>query len=125
MRDILAEETCLYTKGVQDTDVDWFITDSSIDPNADVQPLVSSPRETNLNSQATIPTSHLTSAISNSNENYTNKTKPSIAPIQEENIASDTSPRHHRHEIEQQQPRRRSSVSALVVGFVEVEKQIP
>ena len=51
MRDILAEETCLYTKGVQDTDVDWFITDSSIDPNADVQPLVSSPRETNLNSK--------------------------------------------------------------------------
>lgn len=116
MRDILVEETCLYTKGVQDTDVDWFITDSSIDPNADVQPLVNSPRETNLNSQATIPTSHLTSAISNSNENYTNKTKPSIAPIQEENIASDTSPRHHRHEIEQQQPRRRSSVSVSPSG---------
>ena len=117
MRDILAEETCLYTKGVQDTDVDWFITDSSIDPNADVQPLVSTPREPNLNSQvATIPTSHLTSAISNSNENYTNKTKPSIAPIQEENIASDTSPRHHRHEVEQQQPRRRSSVSVSSSG---------
>ena len=47
MRDILAEETCLYTKGVQDTDVDWFITDSSIDPNADVQPwLVPHERQT-------------------------------------------------------------------------------
>ncbi|KAL6449819.1 MHP1 MAP-homologous protein 1 [Candida maltosa Xu316] len=113
MRDILEEETNIYTKGVKDTDVDWFIRDSSIDPNIDISLATNTNNDPSLTAS---PASHLTAAISNSNDNYTNKTKPSIAPIQEENIASDTSPHHNQQHYHEPPPRRRSSVAASSSG---------
>lgn len=125
MRDILEEETNLYAKGVTDNDVDWFIRDSSIDPNVDITNTSST---TSKDSGSTTPVpnsspaSHLTATISNSNDNYTSKTKPSIAPIQEENIASDSSPHHsshfhNEHQSTYEPPRRRSSLSATGGGL--------
>ncbi|CAI5755759.1 unnamed protein product [Candida verbasci] len=107
MRDLLEEETNLYTKGVKDTDVDWFIRDSKIDPTLPIPPTTNSTpsekSETKPNDDSfTIshsPTHHsvsssLNSNISNTNDNFVTKTRPSIAPIQEENINSNQIPDH-------------------------------
>ena len=122
MRDILEEETNLYTKGVTNNDVDWFIRDSSIDPNVDVTQTSSTTSKDSSSSTPVpnpSPSTHLTATISNSNDNYTSKTKPSIAPIQEENVASDSSPHHNYHENRPsyEATRRRSSTSAVGGGL--------
>ncbi|RCK62756.1 MAP-ous protein 1 [Candida viswanathii] len=132
MRDILEEETNLYTKGVTDNDVDWIVRDSSIDPNIDISQnstttTTSKESSPNVPTQNSTPATHLSATISNSNDNYTSKTKPSIAPIQEENVASDPSSyndhhhhdhHHHHHDnATYDAPRRRSSTSSIGGGL--------
>ncbi|KAI5957117.1 MHP1 [Candida jiufengensis] len=112
MRDKLEQETDVYTKGVKDTDVDWFMRDSSMDQafnsstankittgNSDgtnYKSPPSSPAITQTNNDTPSSPSHsvnahLSTTISNSNDAIYSKSKPSITPIQEENIASNQS----------------------------------
>ncbi|KAI5962625.1 MHP1 [Candida pseudojiufengensis] len=138
IKDKLEQETDVYTKGVKDTDVDWFMRDSSMDP-AFKASTANKPVENNddtinnksnqipkPNSSLDTPSSpshsvntHLSTTISNSNETISSKSKPSITPIQEENIASNQSHDLNHHSTNEpsssssnnifQKPRRKSS----------------
>ncbi|KAK6205120.1 microtubule-associated protein [Scheffersomyces amazonensis] len=104
IKDIIEEKKIAYLKGVTNTDVDWFLRDSSIstsspkllsnnssqvelDKSKSNETFVST-KKLSSNSSISPVSSHLTAGISNTNDNNCNKTKPSIATIHEENVAS-------------------------------------
>lgn len=118
IRGLLQEETNAYLKGVKDTDVDWFIRDTSMNTNVTPstltlslnaeakQPILKkSTSQTNfkidpsvLDQGETSPSgvsSHLSTNISNTNDNISSKTKPSLAEVQEESISSSRCQQHH------------------------------
>ncbi|EGW34081.1 uncharacterized protein SPAPADRAFT_148469 [Spathaspora passalidarum NRRL Y-27907] len=110
IREILEEETNTFLKGVKNTDVDWFIRDNSVNYTIQIPPSTqTSDKKTDKPStpdnQTTpekkvattngstkeappsptlVVSPHLNTTISNTNDNYETKTKPSIGPIQEE-----------------------------------------
>ncbi|RLV89183.1 MAP-ous protein 1 [Spathaspora sp. JA1] len=114
IRDILQEETNAFLKGVKNTDVDWFIRDTGANYTIQIPPAtaptqteeksdklqdkapdqqVCTPEKNkqangSLKEQPSSPnvtvSPHLNTTISNTNDNYETKTKPSIGLIQEE-----------------------------------------
>ncbi|KAK6465670.1 microtubule-associated protein [Scheffersomyces coipomensis] len=121
IRDIIETKKTAYLKGVANTDVDWFLRDSSIstsspklspadvidndDSKLKLNDTGNHSKNNNINNNEGSPvrkqisnssispvSSHLTAGISNTNDHNSSKTKPSIAPIQEENIESASSP---------------------------------
>ncbi|CCG23462.1 Mhp1 protein [Candida orthopsilosis Co 90-125] len=139
VRDKLEEETNIYTKGVKDTDVDWFLRDASMDPTIPLPKHVSNTTTTendddNKNKEKVTPTitepaatpstptrsvnSHLNTDISNSNDAIVTKTKPSISPVQEENIHTRYTPQTSSHNDNHSvKTRRRSSTGGSSGGF--------
>ncbi|EDK44955.1 conserved hypothetical protein [Lodderomyces elongisporus NRRL YB-4239] len=122
MRDALEEETNIYTRGVKNADVDWFMRDSNMDPNIalpthrnndnDNNTTTTTTTNNNNNNNSALDSSlssnghpqspsrthsstpsHLNTSISNSNASNATKTKPSISPIQEEAIGASSPPR--------------------------------
>ncbi|ABN67897.2 microtubule-associated protein [Scheffersomyces stipitis CBS 6054] len=144
IRDIL-EKQASNLKGVQTSDVDWFLRDYSIsavgdrpddqkshssnskhrsnstsasnasnvtETNSNASNISSNDTKKTVSNNSLSPvSSHLNTNISNTNGNNLHKTKPSIAPVQEENvlpIVAPESPVQRRDST-----RRKSSVSSL------------
>ncbi|CAK7896973.1 MAP-homologous protein 1 [[Candida] anglica] len=116
IRSILEQDANKYLKGVCNRDVDWFLRDSHIDPSqpdltskstksptaatsngvettdadgssGNVSPTKSGSVPESTQSKLNPVSSHLQTSISNTNDNFTTKTKPSVAPIQEESVS--------------------------------------
>lgn len=143
VRDKLEEETNIYTKGVKDTDVDWFLRDASMDPTIPLPKHISSTTDDDANkdrqnensrnkesapaSSAAQPpltptrsvNSHLNTDISNSNDAIVSKTKPSVSPVHEENIHTRYTPQTPTHGDNNSsiKTRRRSSTGGSSGGF--------
>lgn len=95
IRNLIEEDANSYLKGVRNTDVDWFLRDSGIStstpPSTEIGNVQNSgpgDRSKDGNSPISQVSSHLNTDISNTNDFNSTKTKASIAPIQEENVAS-------------------------------------
>lgn len=104
IRTILEQDANKYLKGVCNNDVDWFLRDSNINsegaptptPEKEAQPLaaVESPRSAATPSKPPAAngarlspvSSHLQTSISNANDHYPSKTRPTVAPIAEEPV---------------------------------------
>lgn len=96
IRNILEQDFDPELRGVNNSDVDWFLRDSNIHPSGsstkskvELNPHLEFGKTANIPevpnaSILSLVLSHLTTTISNTNENNATKTKPSISPIQEE-----------------------------------------
>lgn len=99
IRDILDQDGVDNLKEVKKTDVDWILRDSNIDRplltkesrNTSTRTDNGARNNTNDDGSPKAPVSpvspHLLVNISNTNENNSNKTRPSMAPIQEESAS--------------------------------------
>ncbi|KAI5969906.1 MHP1 [Candida margitis] len=137
IRDKLEEEANIYTKGVKNADVDWFLRDASMDPTIPLPKLIASAdkndRDKDNDKEQDTPTlteptspstptrtvnSHLNTDISNSNDAIVTKTKPSISPVQEENVHTKYTPHvPGNNDIHPAKARRRSSTGGSSGGF--------
>ncbi|ODV82024.1 RNI-like protein, partial [Suhomyces tanzawaensis NRRL Y-17324] len=89
IRDIIENDS--YLKGVKNTDVDWFLRESTVTmPLSDSLASISEkPKAKPVhNSNSLVSTTHLNTGISNSNEHNISKSKPSEPTVLSENIAS-------------------------------------
>lgn len=147
VRDKLEEEANIYTKGVRDTDLDWFLRDASMDPtiplpkqvpttNNDINktkekskptaaaPTTTAPTATTTTKTESLPltpsrsvNTHLNTDISNSNDAIVTKTKPSISPVREENIHTKYTPQPSSHNNDAQSAKTRRRSSTGGGGF--------
>ena len=124
IRNLIEEDANSYLKGVRNTDVDWFLRDSGISTSSppstetrNVQNSGPGDRSKDGNSPISQVSSHLNTDISNTNDFNSTKTKASIAPIQEENVASSPPLAPHQPTDSYMSPlarrRRASSVSSM------------
>lgn len=125
VHNFVVEKSNAFLQGIGKGDVDWFLTDT----NVKLEPLLMSSEKGSIDKPieqestvtkkpvsqtllVTPPSPHL--AVSNSNPNTTSKTKPSILPISEEQVHSNTyvdyAPRTNSCSSV---PNRRSSVSSV------------
>lgn len=112
IRNILEQDKIDCLKGVRNTDVDWLLRDSNIERNS--PPKYSSNNtlnEPNPRSPGSPVSPHLQTNISNTNEHNLSKTKPSMAPIQEEIAA--TSRTHEGSRGSDGSQKRRVSMSGM------------
>ncbi|RLV82970.1 MAP-ous protein 1 [Meyerozyma sp. JA9] len=106
IKDILQNDSNAFLKGVKNTDVDWFLRDTAINPPTGPSPAPdprgstsdkssqSSTKSTPVKLSRTSslePGSQLQTSISNTNDTVSSKTKPSVATIHEEGSPTLTS----------------------------------
>lgn len=113
IKDILQNDSNAFLKGVKNTDVDWFLRDTAINPPNGTSTAAESTKNTDsrrsssekssqsssskltpqklLRTSSLEPGSQLQTSISNTNETVLSKTKPSVATIHEEGSPTLTS----------------------------------
>lgn len=112
IKDILQKDSNAFLKGVKNTDVDWFLRDTGMNPPKDSSHMEDTspgkdkepdsslehkgsanhvPEANTLRRGSLEPNSHLQTSISNTNDHILSKTRPSVATIHEEGSPTLTS----------------------------------
>lgn len=126
LHNFVLEKSNAFLNGMGKNDVDWFLTDTNVKVEPQLKEQIDASKAElvsttdDLKSQAlssllvTPPSPHL--AVSNSNANSVNKTKPSILPISEEQVHHDPYVKYAPNTPCASLSRRRSSVSSVASG---------
>lgn len=124
LHNFVLQKSNAFLEGMGKNDVDWFLRDSNVKVEPQLKELIDSAKKAEYTSKleetkslsligplVTPPSPHL--AVSNSNANSVNKTKPSILSISEEQAHHDPCVRYTPNTQSPSIPRRRSSASSL------------
>lgn len=87
IKDLLEKDSSDYLRGADDKNLGWILRDSSISGSLPIEGKHNDDQTTESTTRISPVSSHLSAAISNTNDAVSNKTKATISPIHEEVVS--------------------------------------